>query len=208
MQEVYGFMFEKLKLPFAAIYVAAFLCLFVFASSANAQRVIPSMGVGPHEVLMFSDYFCPPCNRIDIKAERLMKELLEMGKVKITFVDVPFHSATPIYAKYYLYAFNAKADSGNVFYVRRILFDAAQAKRIQKEDALIAYLKEKKIFWKAMDEKAIFPLLSALIKEKKVDQTPTCVIRYPLAGEKKYVGDVEIWDGLMQLKAMLKAGRK
>ena len=201
-------MFEKLNLLFAAICVVTILCLSFLASNANAQRVIPSMGIGSYEVLMFSDYFCPPCNRIDMKAERLMKELLETGKVKITFVDVPFHSATPIYAKYYLYAVNAKADPGNVFHVRRILFDAAQAKRIQKEDALIAYLKEKKIFWKLMDEKAIFPLLSAFIKEKKVDQTPTCVIRYPLAGEKKYVGDVEIWDGLMQLKTMLKAGRK
>lgn len=201
-------MFEKLNLLFAAICVVTILCLSFLASNANAQRVIPSMGIGSYEVLMFSDYFCPPCNRIDMKAERLMKELLETGKVKITFVDVPFHSATPIYAKYYLYAVNAKADPGNVFHVRRILFDAAQAKRIQKEDALIAYLKEKKIFWKPMDEKAIFPLLSAFIKEKKVDQTPTCVIRYPLAGEKKYVGDVEIWDGLMQLKTMLKAGRK
>ncbi len=201
-------MFKKLKLQFAAIGVAAILCWSVFASNADAQRVIPSMGAGPYEVLMFSDYFCPPCKQIDTKAEPLMKELLETGKVKITFVDVPFHSATPIYAKYYLYAINAKADSSNVFHVRRILFDAAQVKRIQKEDALIAYLKEKKIFWKVMDEKAIFPLLSSLIKENKVNQTPTCVIRYPLAGEKKYVGDVEIWDGLTQLKTMLKAGRK
>jgi thiol:disulfide interchange protein DsbA len=201
-------MFEKLKLPFAAIGIAAILCLSVVASNADAQRVIPSMGIGPYEVFMFSDYFCPPCKQIDTKAETLMKELLETGKVKITFVDVPFHSATPIYAKYYLYAVNINADSGNVFHVRRILFDAAQAARIQKEDALIAYLKEKKIFWKVMDEKAIFPLLSSLIKENKVDQTPTCVIRYPLAGEKKYVGDIEIWDGLMQLKTTLKAGRK
>jgi hypothetical protein len=200
-------MFEKLKLRFAAMYLAAILCLSVFASNADAQRVIPSLGSGPYEVLMFSDYFCPPCKRIDTKAETLMRELLSTGKVKITFVDVPFHSATPIYAKYYLYAVNTNADSGNVFHVRRILFDAAQAKRIQKEDALIAYLKEKKIFWKVMDEKAIFPLLISLIRENKVDQTPTCIIRYSLTGEKKYDGDIEIWDGLMQLKTMLKAGK-
>ena len=201
-------MFEKLKLPFAAIGIAAILCLSVFASNADAQRVIPSMGVGPYEVLMFSDYFCPPCKQIDTKAETLMKELLETGKVKITFVDVPFHSATPIYAKYYLYAVNVNADSGNVFHVRRILFDAAQAKRIQKEDALIAYLKEKKIFWKVMDEKAIFPLLSSLIKENKVDQTPTCVIKYSSMDVKKYVGTEEIWIGLTKLKTHLATVKK
>jgi len=196
-------MFEKLKLLFAAI-----LCLSFFASNADAQRVIPSMGVAPYEVLMFSDYFCPPCKQIDSKAEPLLKELLASGKVKITFVDVPFHSATPIYAKYYLYAVNANADSGNVFHVRKILFDAAQAKRIQKEDALIAYLKEKKIFWKVMDEKAIFPLLSSLIKENKVDQTPTCIIKYSSMDVKKYVGTEEIWIGLTKLKTHLATVKK
>ena len=201
-------MFEKLKLPFAAICIAAILCLSVFALNANAQRVIPSMGVGPYEVLMFSDYFCPPCKRIDTKAETLMRELLSTGKVKITFVDVPFHSVTPIYAKYYLYAVSANADSGNVFHVRRILYDAAQAKRIQKEDALIAYLKEKKIFWKVMDEKAIFPLLSSLIKENKVSQTPTCVIKYSSMDVKKYVGTEEIWIGLTKLKTHLATVKK
>ena len=39
-------------------------------------RVIPYFGTGTHEILIFSDYFCPHCKIIDEKAEGLLKELL------------------------------------------------------------------------------------------------------------------------------------
>ena len=59
-----------------------------------------------------------------------------------------------------------------------------------------------------MDEKAIFPLLSSLIKENKVDQTPTCVIKYSSMDVKKYVGTEEIWIGLTKLKTHLATVKK
>jgi protein-disulfide isomerase len=201
-------MFEKLKLPFAAICVAAILCLSVFASNADAQRVIPSMGVGPYEVLMFSDYFCPPCKQIDTKAEPLMKELLASGKVKITFADVPFHRFTPVYARYYLYAVNAGANNEEIFRIRKIIFQAAQEKRIETSEALLGYLKEQKIIGKSFDEKPVFSMLSAMIKENKVDNTPTCVIKYSSMDVKKYVGTEEIWIGLTKLKTHLATVKK
>ncbi len=66
-----------------------------------------------------------------------MKELLATGKVKITFIDVPFHKVTPVYAKYYLYAANANSGAENIFHVRNILFEAAQVKKIEKENDLV-----------------------------------------------------------------------
>jgi len=171
-------------------------------------RGIPSVGSGAYEVTVFADYFCPPCRMIDAKAEPLFKELLATGKVKLTFVDVPFSRATPVYARYYLYAVNADASMDNVLNVRKVLFESAQGKRIQTEDVLVAYLKEQKIVWKPLNEKSIFPLLSALTKKNKVDQTPTCVIKYSVTDVKKFVGMNEIWDGLTKLKKHLLADRK
>jgi thiol:disulfide interchange protein DsbA len=159
-------------------------------------------------VILFADYFCPPCRRIDTKAEGLFKELVATDQVKLTFVDVPFSRATPLYVKYYLYSANNDSGLGNILHLRNVLFDAAQVRRIQDENALVQFLKEKKISWKAMDEKTIFPLLSAVIKEHKVDSTPTCVIRYSATDVKKYVGDDEIWDGLTKLKAYLASVKK
>lgn len=208
-------MFKINKLPLLLFSLLGYLTiLFTFSGSvlpaygADLSGSIPSLGKGPHEVVIFADYFCPPCKRIDIKAEPLLKELLATNKVKITFIDVPFHKATTIYAKYYLYAVNANSDVNNILHVRKILFEAAQTKSIQKENALVDFLKEQKILWKKLDEKSIFPLLSKIIKEYKIDQTPTCIIKYSTTDVKKYIGDDKIWDGLTTLKTHISAGKK
>jgi thiol:disulfide interchange protein DsbA len=208
-------MFRIHKLPLLLFSLLGYLTiLFSFSGSItpaygqDSISAIPFLGKGKYEIVMFADYFCPPCRRIDTKAEPLLKELLATGKIKITFVDVPFHSATHIYVKYYLYAVNANADADSVFHVRKILFDAAQDKRIQTEEALLAYLREQKILWKSLDEKSIFPMMSAKIKENKVDQTPTCIIKYSAKDVKKYIGDEEIWKELTALKTHISAGKK
>jgi thiol-disulfide isomerase/thioredoxin len=213
--EVDFLMFRIHKLPLLIFSLLGYLfVLFTFSGSVtpvyghDSTSSIPSLGKGPYEVVIFTDYFCPPCKRIDIKAEPLLKELLSTGKVKITFVDVPFNRATPIYAKYYLYTANASPDVNTILHIRKILFEAAQTKSIQKEEALIAYLKEQKISWKAMDEKSIFLMLSALIKENNIKSTPTCVIRYSAKDIKNFVGDDKIWNGLTELKTHISAGNK
>ncbi len=208
-------MFKIKRLPLLLVSVLGYLTiLLTFSGSVTpaygqeSARAIPSLGKGSYEVIMFADYFCPPCRRIDTKAEPLLKELLATEKVKLTFVDVPFNRATPTYAKYYLYAVNADPGMNNVLHVRRVLFDAAQGRNIQDEGELVAYLREQKMAWKVMNEKSIFPLLSAAITRHQVDTTPTCVIKYSVADVKKYIGDDEIWDGLTKLKAHLTTLKK
>lgn len=192
-------------------YFAILLTLSGSVTPAYGQetlRVIPSLGAGPYEVIMFSDYFCPPCKRIDTKAEPLFKELLSTGKVRITFIDVPFSRAMPMYARYYLYAAGANDGANNILSVRKKLFEAAQVKRIQKEEALLAYLQQEKTVLNPLDEKTIFPLMNTLIKNNKVDETPTCVIKYSATDVKKFAGTDEIWAGLTALKAHLGNVRK
>ncbi len=94
-----------------------------------------------------------------------------------------------------------------IFRIRKVLFQAAQEKRIETNKALTSYLKEQRIAWKAYDEKPVFSMLSQMIKQNKIDQTPTCVIRYSLTDEKKYVGTEEIWNGLLQLKLQVTIGK-
>lgn len=208
-------MFKINKLPLLLVSVLGYLTILLTfngsvtpAYGQDGVRVIPSLGKGPYEIAIFSDYFCPPCRRIDLKAEPLLKELLATGQVKITFVDVPFSSATPIYAKYYLYAVNADRSANNVLHVRRMLFDAAQIRNIKTEEALIAYLKEQNISWTIFDEKSIFPLMSDIIKKNIIGSTPTCAIKYPSTDVKKYVGDDKIWEGLTKLREHLATVKK
>ena len=133
----------------------------------------------------------------------MVKELLANGNVKISFIDVPFSKATPLYAKYYLYAVNASADERKVLRIRGTLFYAAQEKNIQSKDLLVNYLKEQKITWKEYDEKPVFQTLNMIIKQNRIDATPTCVIRYSPSDLKKYVGIDEIHNGLSKLKSHL-----
>jgi thiol:disulfide interchange protein DsbA len=208
-------MFKIHKLPLLLFSLLGYLTiLFTFSGSVTmaygqtTDGVVPSLGKGKYEIVMFADYFCPPCRRIDTKAEPLLKEFLATNKVKITFIDVPFHSATPIYAKYYLYAINANPDAKNVLHIRKILFDAAQDKHIQTEVALVVYLNEQKISWKIFDEKSILKMLSNIIRKNKITNTPTCFIKYSATDVKKLVGDEEIWSGLTALKTHILAGKK
>ena len=202
--------FPMLKINRLSLLVVAlagyFFILFTFSGLAlpayaqDKETVIPSLGKGSYEVLMFSNYFCPPCRRIDTKAKPLLKELLATGKVKITFIDVPFNKNTPIYAQIYLYAINAGATSEEVLRIRKTLFTAAQVKHIQSQDTLINYLKEEKIVGKQLDIKPVFTAWGNLIKKYNVRQTPTCFVKYSEKDTKKYVGDIEIWDGLTKFK--------
>jgi thiol-disulfide isomerase/thioredoxin len=208
-------MFKLNKLPLLIFSILGYLTvLFTFSGSVtpaygqDSVGAIPALGKGAYEIVMFTDYFCPPCRRIDTKAEPLFKELLATGKVKITFVDVPFSKATPIYARYYLYAANADSGQDNILYVRNMLFKAAQSENIRTEEALIAYLKEKNISWKVFDEKPILSMMSDIIKKNIVGATPSCAIKYSTTDVKKYIGDDKIWDALTNLKAHLATVKK
>jgi hypothetical protein len=208
-------MFRIHKLPLLLFSLLGYLTiLFTFSGSVTPaygqtiDKVVPSLGKGPYEIIMFADYFCPPCRIIDTKAEPLLKELLATNKVKITFVDVPFHSITPIYAKYYLYAINANPDANSVLHIRKELFDAAQERHILTEDALVVYLNEQKISWKILDEKSMFTMLSDIMRKNKIVRTPSCVIKYSSTDEKKYIGGDKIWEGLTKLKTHISEGKK
>ena len=179
-----------------------------FTSIACAQSAIPSLGTGSCEIMIFSDYFCLPCERTATKAEPLIKELLATGKAKITFVDVQFNPLAPMYSKYYLYAFNANADVNNILKVRRTLFEAAQEKHLQTEDALVHYLKLEHIAIKPMNEASVYPLINLAIIKENIKTTPACIVRCDPLDEKKYVGAKEIINGLKELKKKLEKRKR
>ena len=202
-------MLKLQKIPLLVVALLGYLgILFTFSGSvtpAYGQEGprIPSLGNGSYEVLFFSDYFCPPCRILDASLEPVIKELIASGNVRITFIDVPFSKATPLYAKYYLYSLHAGPDAREVLRIRGHLFYAAQEKNIQSRELLVNYLKEQKITWKEYDEKPVFQTLNMIIKQNRIDATPTCVIRYSQSDAKKYVGIDEIHNGLSKLKSHL-----
>ena len=186
-------------------------CLLVFigsvAPAAGADNeTIPSYGRGPREVLIFSDYFCPPCRALEPKLEPVLDALYKQGNVKIRFVDTPMHKETPLFAKFYLYAAKATPDYRSAMRARQVLFALAGKENVFWMDERIeeAFRKEK-VAYTPFDFRTAQPELNRLIREHRVDSTPTCVIKYSDSDTRKYVGEMEI---LKELAAIRPAAKK
>jgi thiol-disulfide isomerase/thioredoxin len=188
---------------------AVFFCLLVFigsvAPAAGADNeTIPSYGGGPREVLIFSDYFCPPCRALEPKLEPVLDALYKQGNVKIRFVDTPMHKETHLFAKFYLYAAKATPDYRSAMRARQVLFALAGKENVFWMDERIeeAFRKEK-IAYTPFDFRSVQPALNGLIKQHRVDATPTCVILSPGKKARKYTGTDEILKGLASLQTTL-----
>jgi thiol:disulfide interchange protein DsbA len=195
------YLFLGFLLPVVLCYL-----LITFISPAPAvdagKGSIPSYGNGPHEVYIFSDYFCPPCQALEPKLEPVLDELYEKGSVKITFVDTPMHRETPLFAKFYLYAAKAAPDYRAAVRARQVLFALAVREHVFWMDERIeeAFQKEK-IAFTPFDFHTLQPELNRLIRENRVDSTPTCVILSPGAKAQQYTGVGDILKGLATISA-------
>jgi len=186
-----------------------FLCLLVIicsiAPAAGAEKeAVPSYGQGPHEALIFSDYFCPPCQALEPKLEPVLDALYKQGSVKITFVDTPMHRETPLFAKFYLYAAKAAPDYKAAMRARQVLFALAGKENVfWMDDRIEEAFRKEKIAYTPFDFRSVQPALNGLIKQHRVDATPTCVILSPGKKARKYTGTDEILKGLASLQTTL-----
>ena len=184
----------------SAFFLFAFIISVTSVAGAD-DETIPSYGRGPHEVIIFSDYFCPPCQALEPKLEPVLDALYKQGNVKIRFVDTPMHKETPLFAKFYLYAAKATPDYRSAMRARQVLFALAEKGNVIWMDEKVeeAFRKEKVAFT-PFDFRAVQPELNRLIREHRVDSTPTCVILSPGKKAKKHTGADDILSGLRSLQ--------
>ena len=111
------------------------------------------------------------------------------------------HKETPLFAKFYLYAATASPDYRAVKRARQVLFALAGKENVFWMDERIeeAFRKEK-IAFTPFDFRTVQPELNRLIREHRVDATPTCVILSPGAKAQKYIGVDDILKGLRSLQ--------
>ena len=186
------------RLPLLAMMILGYIFIsFSFSGSATPayaadQPAIPSYGKGAWELIIFTDYFCPPCQSVEGDLEPELERLLARGDVKITFVDFPGHPGSGLYAKYFLGAAAADKSYKNFLKARRILFSLAAEKKVDQDSVLAAFLKAQGIALKVTDPKPIFNQWKVLIKQFEVTQTPTCILRFSSTYTRKYVDSEHI----------------
>ncbi len=198
---------RRLKKWIIILLIAAGL---LFTSLTFNGSIVPSYADEPYpqfgsdkarvEIIVYSDYFCPHCRKIDEQVNTGLGRLKD--RVSIRFVDVPLHPGSLEYAEVFLYAWFVSGNNlETAVKARELLFDAAVKKADQA--GVIALLKSKGIAVKSDREKArsVFRgFYNESMKTDKVNATPAVVI--VKGGErKKYVGGKEILKALEELSS-------
>lgn len=152
------------------------------------------------EIIVYSDYFCPHCRKIDKQVNTILGKLKDRARIR--FVDVPIHPGSLEYGEVFLYAWFASGNNlKTAINVRELLFEEAAKKTDQA--GVMALLKSKGISVKPDKEKAraVFRgFYNESMKTDKLNATPAVVI--VKGGErKKYVGGEEILKALGKLSS-------
>lgn len=191
------------RIRFVYILLSALCSLAVLAatnrpahSDANAPVFIS--GSGPYELIIFSDYFCTPCQKVEKEWEKTIAGLLGRGNVKVTFVDLPIYKLTPLYGKYFLYALNAASDYKEALRARHLLFEKASRIGAITEQHLENALWEANIPIKQYDTNKSLKRYKEIITKYKAHATPTFVFIYSPADIRKYSGSEPIRKGMAE----------
>jgi protein-disulfide isomerase len=203
--------FKGVRVPLLLMAVLGYIFITITFSGSvtpaygTERSTVPSFGKGPCQVIVFTDYFCPPCQGLEPSLEPVLEQIHAGGRTEIVFVDMPIYRETPLYARYYLYAANARGDFKDVLEARRALFSIARGKTVKDEESLAKALKEKSIAFKPYDPKPVFDAWNDMIRRHKVQGTPSCVINDCRAGISRHTGQDDILQALSRFKMRPKA---
>jgi thiol:disulfide interchange protein DsbA len=179
--------------------IAALVLFILFAKPAMSPGQAAdsgfSFGQGLPEIYLFTDYFCPPCQSIEPYMESVLPRLSSMG-ARITFVDMPIHEQTPLYARYYLYAARKANNIDEVLRIRHALFDMAKSKVVVSEREMMTDLKQKAVSLSYFDTQPAFTHWNELIDRFKVISTPTCIVVQPGQETLSFAGSEAIREGI------------
>lgn len=175
-------MLSIMKTPLLIIAVLAMLALLppaaqpsgTTAGTAPVNMFLLSFGKGPVQAKLYSDYFCGACKTLEPNLEYRITDLVRRDIITITFVDVPMHRHSAMYARYFLYILNDKKEIGRALKARSALFEAAQ-QNITDKDRLEEFLAKKGFKMKPFDVRPVFSVLQGYLREDKINATPTCV---------------------------------
>ena len=203
------YLLGRASVPVAIFIIFSVFLVMTLAGCSNPasdpqKSLVPFYGEGSYEVIIFTDYFCPPCREFESELDLFLNQLMEKGVAKITFVDAPVNKLTSMYGKYLLYAANASSDFWDIQRARKVLFSIAETNVVSTEESLVSELKAQGIALKPYDLSKVVPVLNEILKSHDIRSTPACVVKYSSTDIRKYMGPEEIKRGLSLLLSSIK----
>lgn len=162
------------------------------------SEAVFTRGGGPYEVMIFTDYFCPPCRKLEHYLEEKLPELASSG-VRVTFLDAPFHQRSSLYARYFLYAARAASSLKSVVHARSVLFQLAENGGIESESALNQAMKENNVDIQLFNIRPVINQWVEIMNKHNLRVTPACVIIRPGREPEQYQGGKKISKALNSL---------
>ena len=205
---------SKMRVPLLAFVLVGYIFITLTFSGSTTpaygaeKSIVPSYGSGKYEMIIFTDYFCPPCQNLESVIDPALHEFLSRGGVKVTFVDLPIHKETRLYAQYFLYAAKAARNYKKILHARKVLFSLAKNRTALNENDLRKALIAQGVSFAPYDLKPVYPELNTIITTHKAKSTPTCVVMYSNSDIRKYSGTFEIQNGIAMLRASLRKAKK
>jgi len=161
-------------IPWAVLLILG-LGVAGWGTAGGQEPPLSSFGSGAIKVRLYTDYFCSPCRDVEPELEPILLDLVKDGTIQLTFIDVPTSQHTALYARYFLSALAEKKDFDSALHTRRVLFEAA-GKRVVDKNQLVNLLTEKGIALKPVDLNPVFILWNQYLQEDQIRSTPSCVI--------------------------------
>lgn len=177
--------------------VLAVLSASALPAAAASRPALPAFGQGPREVIVFTDYFCPPCQAAEGEVLEALRRIHSRGAARIVFVDVPVHRESRPLAE----AFIAAASSfEEALRARGTLFRLARsAPRGLTRDACLSALRSAGLKPRPGDPAPVFREWDRLLRHFRVRSTPTVVVVDPVAGPSVSRGAGEVLAALGRL---------
>ena len=166
-------------LPAALVTITMVMAFTSAAGGAGIQSAsdmfLLSFGKGKTQIKLYSDYFCGACRALEPGMEHSIADLVKRNAATVTFVDVPMHKNSAMYASYFLYILNEKKDIQRALKARSVLFEAARL-GISDKDKLEQFLLKKGFKFRKFDAKSLFSVLQGYLKDDMIRATPTSVV--------------------------------
>lgn len=165
--------------------------LILSANSAQASTL--TYGTGPIEIMLFSDFFCPPCQQLEDRIGDTLRNIIRGKVASVTFIPMPSDKRSIALSAHLI-----SSSAGQPYSVfennRQQMYEMARNNQIT--DAIVdrlvqAYFGKPELlpYWEVIEKRS---------NEYKVDSTPTCVIREP-------TGKVHVFKGLFGAQKALES---